>query len=153
MLQDEAEKQLEVLHREIMESTEELNKIRPLYDKQVKEEEDITKEYFFIFDSRWNQICVLLFPFLAFLLYILLVIFVLNCLCHRIMEKEKKLSILYHKQGGATQFCSKAARNKWLQNVIDKYNKVLSSDEEQVIIRITKIWMHAYIHTYCRTME
>ncbi|KAL7611996.1 hypothetical protein Lser_V15G05589 [Lactuca serriola] len=89
---DEAEKQLEVLHIEIKESTQELNKIRPLYDKQVKEEEDITKE---------------------------------------IMEKEKKLSILYHKQGGATQFCSKAARNKWLQNVIDKYNKVLSSDEEQ----------------------
>lgn len=52
MLQDEAEKQLEVLHIEIKESTQELNKIRPLYDKQVKEEEDITKEYFFIFDSR-----------------------------------------------------------------------------------------------------
>ncbi|KAI3723900.1 hypothetical protein L2E82_35662 [Cichorium intybus] len=49
---DEAGKQLEVLHREIEESTAELNKIRPLHDKQVKEEEDITKEYSFIFESR-----------------------------------------------------------------------------------------------------
>ncbi|KAI3723901.1 hypothetical protein L2E82_35663 [Cichorium intybus] len=47
------------------------------------------------------------------------------------MEKEKKLSILYQKQGGATQFRSKAARDKWLQEVIEKYNKVLSLDEEQ----------------------
>lgn len=66
------------------------------------------------------------------------------------MEKEKKLSILYHKQGGATQFCSKAARNKWLQNVIDKYNKVLSSDEEQVIIILHMHYnnMNACIHSY-----
>ncbi|KAI3700289.1 hypothetical protein L2E82_44911 [Cichorium intybus] len=89
---DEAGKQLEVLQREIKESTAELNKTKPLYDKQVKAEEDITKE---------------------------------------IMKKEKQLSVLYQKQGRATQFRSKAARDEWLQKDIDKYNKVLSSNEKQ----------------------
>ncbi|KAI3746459.1 hypothetical protein L6452_08893 [Arctium lappa] len=89
---DEAGKQLEVLRREIQESTAELNKIRPLYENQVKEEEDITKG---------------------------------------IMVREKQLSILYQKQGRATQFRSKAARDEWLQKDIDKYNKVLSSNEKQ----------------------
>ncbi|XP_023728223.1 structural maintenance of chromosomes protein 3 isoform X1 [Lactuca sativa] len=89
---DEAGKQLEVLQREIKESTSELNKTKPLYDKQVKAEEDITKE---------------------------------------IMKKEKQLSVLYQKQGRATQFRSKAARDEWLQKDIDKYNKVLSSNEKQ----------------------
>ncbi|KVI08018.1 RecF/RecN/SMC [Cynara cardunculus var. scolymus] len=89
---DEAGKQLDVLRREIQASTVELNKIRPLYENQVKEEEDITKG---------------------------------------IMVREKQLSILYQKQGRATQFCSKAARDEWLQKDIDKYNKVLSSNEKQ----------------------
>lgn len=89
---DEAGKQLEVLQREIKESTAELNKTKPLYDKQVKAEEDITKE---------------------------------------IMKKEKQLSVLYQKQGRATQFRSKAARDEWLQKDIDKYNKVLSANEKQ----------------------
>ncbi|KAL4578673.1 hypothetical protein LXL04_014802 [Taraxacum kok-saghyz] len=89
---DEAGKQLEVLQREIMESTAELNKTKPLYDRQVKAEEDITKE---------------------------------------IMKKEKQLSVLYQKQGRATQFRSKAARDEWLQKDIDKYNKVLFSNEKQ----------------------
>ncbi|KAI3775947.1 hypothetical protein L1987_45707 [Smallanthus sonchifolius] len=89
---DEAGKQLEVLRREIQESTAELNKIRPLYDDQVKQEDDITKG---------------------------------------IMLREKQLSILYQKQGRATQFRSKAARDEWLQRDIDKYDKVLSSNEKQ----------------------
>lgn len=89
---DEAGKQLEVLRREIQESTAELNKIKPLYENQVKEEEDITKG---------------------------------------IMVREKQLSILYQKQGRATQFRSKAARDEWLQKDIDKYNKVLASNEKQ----------------------
>ncbi|KAK1406338.1 hypothetical protein QVD17_41632 [Tagetes erecta] len=89
---DEAGRQLEVLRREIQESTAELNKIRPLYDNQVKQEEDITKG---------------------------------------IMLREKQLSILYQKQGRSTQFRSKAARDDWLQKEIDKYEKVLSSNEKQ----------------------
>ncbi|KAI9116787.1 hypothetical protein K1719_012153 [Acacia pycnantha] len=44
----------------------------------------------------------------------------------RIMEREKKLSILYQKQGRATQFSSKAARDKWLQKEIDDLERVLS---------------------------
>ncbi|KAK2378214.1 Structural maintenance of chromosomes (SMC) family protein [Trifolium repens] len=36
-----------------------------------------------------------------------------------IMEREKKLSILYQKQGRATQFSSESARDKWLQKEID----------------------------------
>jgi len=36
-----------------------------------------------------------------------------------IMEHEKHLSILYQKQVQATQFSSKAARDKWLQYEID----------------------------------
>ncbi|GJW53867.1 structural maintenance of chromosomes protein 3 [Tanacetum coccineum] len=89
---DEAGKQLDGLRREIQESTAELNKIRPLYGKQVQEEDRITKE---------------------------------------IMLREKKLSMLYQKQGRATQFRSKAARDEWLQKDIDKYEKVLSSNEKQ----------------------
>ncbi|XP_057441576.1 structural maintenance of chromosomes protein 3-like [Lotus japonicus] len=49
----------------------------------------------------------------------------------RIMEREKKLSILYQKQGRATQFSSKAARDKWLQKEIDDLERVLSSNTEQ----------------------
>lgn len=50
------------------------------------------------------------------------------------MLREKQLSILYQKQGRATQFRSKAARDEWLQKDIDKYEKVLSSNEKQVTI-------------------
>ncbi|RHN70833.1 putative structural maintenance of chromosomes protein [Medicago truncatula] len=49
----------------------------------------------------------------------------------RIMECEKKLSILYQKQGRATQFSSKAARDKWLQKEIDDREPVLSSSVMQ----------------------
>lgn len=45
-----------------------------------------------------------------------------------IMEREKQLSILYQKQGRATQFSSKAARDKWLQKEIDDLERVLSSN-------------------------
>jgi structural maintenance of chromosome 3 (chondroitin sulfate proteoglycan 6) len=45
-----------------------------------------------------------------------------------IMEHEKQLSILYQKQGRATQFSSKAERDKWLQREIDDLEKVLSSN-------------------------
>lgn len=53
---------------------------------------------------------------------------------NRIMDREKRLSILYQKQGRATQFASKAARDKWLQKEIDEYERVLSSTLMQVII-------------------
>ncbi|XP_041992976.1 structural maintenance of chromosomes protein 3-like isoform X3 [Salvia splendens] len=45
-----------------------------------------------------------------------------------IMEREKQLSILYQKQGRATQFASKADRDRWLQKEIKDYEQVLSSN-------------------------
>ncbi|KAL2945568.1 Structural maintenance of chromosomes protein 3, partial [Bienertia sinuspersici] len=48
-----------------------------------------------------------------------------------IMEREKKLSILYQKQGRATQFSSKAARDEWLSKEIDELKRVLSSNKSQ----------------------
>ncbi|KAG9144491.1 hypothetical protein Leryth_014516 [Lithospermum erythrorhizon] len=89
---DEAAKQLELLEKEIKESDHELGKIRPLCEKQIHEEQNITKG---------------------------------------IMEREKQLSILYQKQGRATQFSNKAARDKWLQKEIDEYERVLSSNQMQ----------------------
>ncbi|XP_009801877.1 structural maintenance of chromosomes protein 3 [Nicotiana sylvestris] len=89
---DDAQKQLMLLEREIQETKNALNDIKPLHEKQVKEEEDITRG---------------------------------------IMDSEKKLSILYQKQGRATQFASKAARDKWLQKEIDEYERVLSSNVTQ----------------------
>ncbi|BFG35076.1 hypothetical protein CerSpe_213500 [Prunus speciosa] len=47
------------------------------------------------------------------------------------MEGEKQLSILYQKQGCATQFSSKAARGKCLQKEIDDLERVLSSSLAQ----------------------
>lgn len=91
---EDAVKQLEILQKEIQDSTRELNNIRPLYNNQVREEEEITRG---------------------------------------IMEREKKLSILYQKQGRATQFASKAARDKWLQKEIDEYERVLSSNQMQEV--------------------
>lgn len=49
------------------------------------------------------------------------------------MEREKQLSILYQKQGRATQFSSKAARDKWLQKEIDELQQVLHSNSIQVV--------------------
>ncbi|ESQ50091.1 hypothetical protein EUTSA_v10001887mg [Eutrema salsugineum] len=46
----------------------------------------------------------------------------------RIMELEKKLSILYQKQGRATQFSNKAARDKWLRKEIEDLKRVLDSN-------------------------
>ncbi|PSR95439.1 Structural maintenance of chromosomes protein like [Actinidia chinensis var. chinensis] len=89
---EDAEKQLEILQKEIQDSTEELNRIRSSYNNQVREEEEITRG---------------------------------------IMDREKKLSILYQKRGRATQFSSKAARDKWLQREIDEYERVLSSNLTQ----------------------
>ncbi|XP_061338164.1 structural maintenance of chromosomes protein 3 isoform X1 [Gastrolobium bilobum] len=89
---EDAARQLELLEKEIQESMNELDKISPLYEDQVKKEKDITK---------------------------------------RIMDLEKKLSILYQKQGRATQFSSKAARDKWLQKEIDDLEQVLSSNKGQ----------------------
>lgn len=48
------------------------------------------------------------------------------------MEREKQLSILYQKQGRATQFANKAARDKWLRKEIDEYERILSSNQMQV---------------------
>ncbi|OVA00520.1 RecF/RecN/SMC [Macleaya cordata] len=48
-----------------------------------------------------------------------------------IMDREKQLSILYQKQGRATQFSSKVARDKWLQKEVDDLQRVLSTNLEQ----------------------
>ncbi|KAF4374153.1 hypothetical protein G4B88_020545 [Cannabis sativa] len=48
-----------------------------------------------------------------------------------IMEREKQLSILYQKQGRATQFSNKAARDKWLKKEIKDLNVVLTSNLNQ----------------------
>lgn len=53
------------------------------------------------------------------------------------MEREKKLSILYQKQGRATQFSSKAARDKWLQKEIDDLERVHSSNKGQASIYLS----------------
>ncbi|XP_074570435.1 structural maintenance of chromosomes protein 3 [Curcuma longa] len=89
---EEAARQLESLRKEIQESRDELNTIKPLHQSKVAEEEEITKG---------------------------------------IMEREKQLSILYQKQGRATQFANKAARDKWLQREIDDLDRVLSSNVSQ----------------------
>ncbi|CAN4100724.1 unnamed protein product [Withania somnifera] len=89
---DDAQKQLMLLEREVQETKNALNDIKPLHEKQVKEEEDITRG---------------------------------------IMDREKRLSILYQKQGRATQFASKASRDKWLQKEINEYERVLSSNLTQ----------------------
>ncbi|CAI0541506.1 unnamed protein product [Linum tenue] len=49
-----------------------------------------------------------------------------------IMDREKQLSILYQKQGRATQFASKADRDKWLQKEIEDLQRVLSSNLAQL---------------------
>ncbi|KAG5064521.1 hypothetical protein JHK85_005704 [Glycine max] len=89
---EDAARQLEILEKEIQDSTAELGKIVPLHEDQVQKEKDIVK---------------------------------------RIMEREKKLSILYQKQGRATQFSSKASRDKWLQKEIDDLERVHSSNKGQ----------------------
>jgi structural maintenance of chromosome 3 (chondroitin sulfate proteoglycan 6) len=50
----------------------------------------------------------------------------------RINELEKTLSILYQKQGRATQFSNKAARDKWLRKEIEDLKRVLDSNTVQV---------------------
>lgn len=49
----------------------------------------------------------------------------------RIMELEKKLSILYQKQGRSTQFSNKAARDKWLRKEIEDLKRVLDLNLSQ----------------------
>ncbi|XP_050940977.1 structural maintenance of chromosomes protein 3 isoform X4 [Cucumis melo] len=89
---EDAGRQLQMLQKEIQDSSDELDKISPIYDNQVIEEKEISKG---------------------------------------IMDREKQLSILYQKQGRATQFASKAARDRWLQKEIDEYERVLSSNMGQ----------------------
>ncbi|XP_021715613.1 structural maintenance of chromosomes protein 3-like [Chenopodium quinoa] len=91
-VKNDAAKQLEFVKREILESTNEIEVIKPSYDALKMQENEMTKG---------------------------------------IMEREKKLSILYQKQGRATQFPSKAARDKWLQKEIDELERVLSSNQLQ----------------------
>lgn len=43
--QKDAAKQREILEKEIQDSMDELDKISPLYEGQVKKEKDITKRY------------------------------------------------------------------------------------------------------------
>ncbi|KAJ0259044.1 hypothetical protein HA466_0077360 [Hirschfeldia incana] len=49
----------------------------------------------------------------------------------RIMELEKKLNILYQKQGRATQFSNKATRDEWLRKEIKDLKRVIDSNMGQ----------------------
>ncbi|VAH23637.1 unnamed protein product [Triticum turgidum subsp. durum] len=48
-----------------------------------------------------------------------------------IMDREKRLSILYQKQGRATQFKNEAARDEWLRKEIHDLERVLLSNRKQ----------------------
>uniref|UniRef100_A0A0E0JV70 SMC hinge domain-containing protein n=2 Tax=Oryza punctata TaxID=4537 RepID=A0A0E0JV70_ORYPU len=48
-----------------------------------------------------------------------------------IIDHQRQLSILYQKQGRATQFANKTARDKWLQKEIDDLERVLLSNRKQ----------------------
>ncbi|KAH7436477.1 hypothetical protein KP509_05G021600 [Ceratopteris richardii] len=89
---EEITRELKALDREVQRSKKELEKVKPLYDKQLLEEHAIT-----------NQI----------------------------IEREKQLSLLYQKQGRATQFADKAARDKWLQSEIKQLKSVLGKSISQ----------------------
>lgn len=91
-MKEDVAKELKGLEKEIQKQRRELEKVRPLHEQQLIEEEEITRG---------------------------------------IMEREKQLSLLYQKQGRATQFSSKAARDKWLQKEIDDLQRVLSSTTAQ----------------------
>jgi hypothetical protein len=64
------------------------------------------------------------------------------------MEREKKLSILYQKQGRATQFSSESARDKWLQKEIDDLECVLSSNTTQASIHLTAQVIHWPVNSF-----
>ena len=49
-----------------------------------------------------------------------------------IMDRERRLSILYQKQGRAAQFANKAARDDWLQKEIKDLELALLSNRKQV---------------------
>ena len=59
------------------------------------------------------------------------------------MELEKKLNILYQKQGRATQFSDKATRDKWLRKEIKDLMRVLDSTMYQVSL-------HYFIWKLCQ---
>jgi structural maintenance of chromosome 3 (chondroitin sulfate proteoglycan 6) len=56
-----------------------------------------------------------------------------NFVGYSIVDREKRLSILYQKRGRATQFANNAARDKWLQRKIEDLEPILSSNRKQVI--------------------
>jgi structural maintenance of chromosome 3 (chondroitin sulfate proteoglycan 6) len=62
------------------------------------------------------------------------------------MKHEKELSILYQKEGRATQFSSKAARDQWLQKEIVDLEQVLSSNTAQVRIHLITQIIQNYGH-------
>lgn len=89
---EEITKELKALDREVQRSKKELEKVKPLYDNRLLEEEEIS---------------------------------------NRINEREKQLSLLYQKQGRATQFVNKAARDKWLQKEIEQLQSVCATNISQ----------------------
>lgn len=89
---EEITKELKALDREVQRSKKELEKVKPLYDNRLLEEEEIS---------------------------------------NRINEREKQLSLLYQKQGRATQFANKAARDKWLQKEIEQLQSVCATNISQ----------------------
>ncbi|KAH7431806.1 hypothetical protein KP509_08G067300 [Ceratopteris richardii] len=86
---EEITEELKALDTEVQRCNKELDKLKPLYDRQLLEEEEIS---------------------------------------NRIVEQEKRLSLLYQKQGHATQFEDKDARDKWLQAEINQLNSALAKN-------------------------
>ncbi|CAI0541715.1 unnamed protein product [Linum tenue] len=62
-----------------------------------------------------------------------------------IMDREKQLSILYQKQGRATQFASKADRDKWLQKEIEDLQREKKLQQEINKLNVDLATQDAYI--------
>ncbi|XP_024525303.1 structural maintenance of chromosomes protein 3-like [Selaginella moellendorffii] len=91
---EEVTKELQSLEKEIKKTENEFEQVKPVYDRQVAEEDEITKG---------------------------------------IIEREKRLSVLYQKQGRATQFGSKRERDKWLQKEASDLEKVVETTSAQIV--------------------
>lgn len=68
-------------------------------------------------------------------------------LTHRIAERERRLAILYQKQGRSTQFASKAERDKALQKEISDLQKTIEQRKKQV--RSAQVWGGILCKDFC----
>jgi hypothetical protein len=68
-------------------------------------------------------------------------------LTHRIAERERRLAILYQKQGRSMQFASKAERDKALQKEITDLQKTIEQRKKQV--RSAQVWGGFLCEEFC----